>query len=221
MTDRAIDTDDHAAGMDRMYRYTRHVYDLTRKYYLLGRDGLVRDLDPPPGGSVLEIGCGTGRNLLAVARRYPDVRLYGVDISEEMLKTARAAIAAAGLAERITVARADAVTLTPETLFDRARFDRVYFSYALSMIPDWRGAFVRASGLLAENGRLLVVDFGDFGGLPKVVRALMRWWLTRFGVTPRVDPAAAFHGRNDAPEIVERDLHLGYSKRVDVHARRG
>ena len=29
---------DQAEQMDRMYRYQRHIYDLTRKYYLLGRD---------------------------------------------------------------------------------------------------------------------------------------------------------------------------------------
>ena len=30
---------DAAALMDRMYRHQRHIYDLTRKFYLLGRDG--------------------------------------------------------------------------------------------------------------------------------------------------------------------------------------
>ena len=35
--------------MDRIYRRQRHVYDLTRKYYLLGRDRLIADLDVPRG----------------------------------------------------------------------------------------------------------------------------------------------------------------------------
>ena len=30
-----------AAAMDRMYRLTRHVYDATRRYYLLGRDRML------------------------------------------------------------------------------------------------------------------------------------------------------------------------------------
>ncbi len=57
--------------MDRVYRHQRHVYDLTRKHYLLGRDHLIDRLEPPAGGHVLELGCGTGRNLIAAAKRYP------------------------------------------------------------------------------------------------------------------------------------------------------
>ena len=44
----------HAGHMDAIYRTQRHFYDLTRKYYLLGRDRLIRRLDPPKGGSVIE-----------------------------------------------------------------------------------------------------------------------------------------------------------------------
>ena len=49
----------HAEHMNRMYRHQRHIYDLTRRYYLLGRDRLLAGLEPPEGGSMLEIGCGT------------------------------------------------------------------------------------------------------------------------------------------------------------------
>jgi S-adenosylmethionine-diacylgycerolhomoserine-N-methlytransferase len=55
--------------MNRTYRHQRHIYDVTRKYYLFGRDRLIARLDPPAGGRVLEIGCGTARNLIAAARR--------------------------------------------------------------------------------------------------------------------------------------------------------
>ena len=61
----------HAALMDGVYRGQRHIYDLTRKYYLLGRDRMIDELQPPVGGHVLEIGCGTGRNLIAAARCWP------------------------------------------------------------------------------------------------------------------------------------------------------
>jgi trans-aconitate methyltransferase len=39
---------------------------------------------------VLELGCGTGRNLDRIARRWPGMRLHGIDISREMLASARA-----------------------------------------------------------------------------------------------------------------------------------
>ncbi|TIM21480.1 MAG: SAM-dependent methyltransferase, partial [Mesorhizobium sp.] len=54
----------HAELMDGVYRWQRHIYDLTRKYYLLGRDRLIDGLDVPVGGTVLELGCGTGRNII-------------------------------------------------------------------------------------------------------------------------------------------------------------
>ena len=87
--------------MDAIYRGQRHIYDLTRKYYLLGRDRLIAEMAPPNGGTVLELGCGTGRNMILAARKYTDARFYGIDISEEMLITARASVEKAGLAARI------------------------------------------------------------------------------------------------------------------------
>src|SRR5262245_896537 len=75
---------DRAQAFDRMYRNQRHIYDLTRCYFLFGRDRLIRGLDPPSSGNVLEIGCGTARNLIQAARRYPAAVFYGFDISTEM-----------------------------------------------------------------------------------------------------------------------------------------
>src|SRR5437764_12952137 len=97
--------------MDRLYRRQRHLYDFTRKYYLLGRDRLIRRLDPPAGSRVLEIGCGTARNLIVAARTYPDARFFGIDISSGMLKTARRLVEREGLASDIRLARADATTV--------------------------------------------------------------------------------------------------------------
>ena len=78
--------------MDRLYRRQRHLYDFTRKYYLLGRDRMIQRLSPPAGSRVLEIGCGTARNLVVAAHAYPDVHFFGIDISTEMLDTARGVI---------------------------------------------------------------------------------------------------------------------------------
>src|ERR1700710_1656778 len=78
--------------MNRMYRWQRHIYDATRRYYLLGRDRLIAGLRPAAGESVLEIGCGTGRNLVLAARLYPDARFFGIDVSTEMLTSATTAI---------------------------------------------------------------------------------------------------------------------------------
>lgn len=151
---------DHGRLMDGTYRWQRHIYDITRKYYLLGRDGLIADLAPPSGGSVLEIGCGTGRNLIAVGKAWPHARLYGVDISQAMLDTAQISVERVGMACRVRLARGDAVDFDPQALFGRATFDRVFISYALSMIPDWEAALQQAALCVAPGGRLEVVEIG-------------------------------------------------------------
>ena len=178
---------DAAALMDRMYRRQRHIYDLSRKFYLLGRDEAIARLRPAPGDKVLEIGCGTGRNLVKLARTYPQARLFGLDVSREMLATAAASTARAGFASRIALARADATAFDPQALFGCASFERVMISYALSMIPPWREALAHALDVVAPGGSLHVVDFGDCAGLPGPFKAGLRRWLAAFDVTPRDD----------------------------------
>jgi S-adenosylmethionine-diacylgycerolhomoserine-N-methlytransferase len=172
----------HAALMDATYRYQRLIYDVTRRFYLLGRDHLIRDLSPPDGAAVLEIACGTGRNLALIARHYPECRLYGFDISDEMLRSAQAK-----LGGRALLARADACAFDGMQVFGVARFDRIVLSYSLSMIPDWKGALECAAMHLAPGGQLHVVDFGTQSGLPGWFRTGLQAWLARFHVTPRAD----------------------------------
>jgi S-adenosylmethionine-diacylgycerolhomoserine-N-methlytransferase len=179
---------DAAEAMDRMYRWQRHIYDFTRKPYLLGRDHLIERLSPPQGGSILEVGCGTARNLICSAQLYPDAKLYGIDVSSAMIETARQNVRRSRLMERIALQQVDAVDLA--SVFPISKFDRVFVSYALSMISDWRGVLASSFRLVAPGGALHVVDFGDFGSLPGSFRITLALWLRMFHVTPREDLAA-------------------------------
>jgi S-adenosylmethionine-diacylgycerolhomoserine-N-methlytransferase len=176
-----------AESMDRMYRHQRRIYDLTRKFYLLGRDGLIRGLKPAPDAHVLEIGCGTARNLVLAAQRFPDAEYFGVDISQEMLVTARSNIAREKLDDAIEVAQADATNFDPKALFCVPRFERIFISYSLSMIPVWRAVLQNALTMLTPNGELHIVDFGDQRGLPGFFARSLQRWLALFHVTPRND----------------------------------
>ncbi|WP_291859084.1 class I SAM-dependent methyltransferase [Bradyrhizobium sp.] len=171
--------------MNRMYRRQRHIYDGTRRYYLLGRDRLIADLRPAAGATVLEIGCGTGRNLVHAARLYPEARFFGIDVSTEMLTSAISAISRRGLASRIRVTHGDATTFDPRPLFGTPSFDHVMISYSLSMIPDWRHSLRVAAGRLKPGGSLHIVDFGDQERWPELTRMLLKRWLAIFDVTPR------------------------------------
>ncbi|MCP9232190.1 class I SAM-dependent methyltransferase [Mesorhizobium sp. LMG 17147] len=175
----------HAELMDGVYRWQRHIYDLTRKYYLLGRDRLIAGLDVPAGSTVLELGCGTGRNIILAARRYPGARFFGLDISAEMLETATAALAREGLSGRVTLARGDATDFDAKALFGVKSFDLVFVSYSLSMIPGWEKTVSAALAALSPGGSLHVVDFGQQEALPSWFRTLLRGWLKKFHVEPR------------------------------------
>jgi S-adenosylmethionine-diacylgycerolhomoserine-N-methlytransferase len=177
---RTASATDHAALMDRVYRGQRHIYDATRKYYLFGRDRLIDELECRPGHSVLELGCGTGRNLQLIARRWPGANCHGLDISGEMLKNARKRLGTSG-----RLALGDATRFDPAALFGREGFDRIVVSYALSMIPGWEAALEQAVAALAPGGSVHIVDFGDLEGLPSPLRALLRKWLGHFHVAPR------------------------------------
>jgi S-adenosylmethionine-diacylgycerolhomoserine-N-methlytransferase len=181
--------------------------------YLLGRDRLIAELNPPAPARVLEIGCGTGRNLIRIARMYPNVECFGIDVSNAMLETARRSIASADLAGRIALAQADAVTADPVRLFGHASFDRVMISYALSMIPPWRAVLAHAPALLAPQGALCLVDFGDQAALPAWFKALLFRWLAWFHVSVRTDLKRELAQLADTAglDLRVRDLYRGYA----------
>lgn len=205
--------------MDRIYSRQRHFYDATRKFFLLGRDTLIERLAPPVGGAVLEVGCGTGRNLIAAARAYPDAMFFGLDVSPAMLETARAAIRRAGLEDRIALAQADAAGFDATRLFGREKFDRVFFSYSLSMIPPWRDAIGGAFKVVTRRGgRLLIVDFGEQDRLPAWFRRMLFAWLARFHVTPRSDlqPMLAGLVAENGGRLAFRPLFRDYARFAEI-----
>jgi len=165
-----------------MYRHQRYFYDLTRKYYLLGRDRLLAEMDVQPGQNVLEIGCGTGRNLMILARRYPKTNFFGLDASVAMLETAAAKIAKNNIHNIILkTALADSFNHNENFRLDQ-RFDAVFFSYSISMIPPWRESIENALKNLKSDGTLYIVDFYDQRDLPKFFQKMLKSWLRKFHV---------------------------------------
>jgi len=195
----------HAALMDRVYRNQRHIYDLSRKYYLLGRDRLIRELRAQPHERAIEIGCGTARNLIAIAKTYPGVALYGIDASSEMLRTAGESVGRAGLQSRIVLKQGLAEMLSPQLFALKGNFDHAIFSYSLSMIPDWRGALAAAAASVRQGGSIHVVDFGDLKKLWGPASRGLRAWLRLFHVAPRDELLTALEGAKGRPDC---SLHI-------------
>ncbi len=169
--------------MDNMYRWTRHIYDLTRKYYLLGRDNLIDNLGAKDGETICEVGCGTARNLIKIAKKYPKANFYGLDASDEMLKTARRNLDNAGVLDKITLRQAYSQNFKPDELFNLDKpLDKIVFSYALSIIPPWKESIDHALELLPAGGEIHIVDFGSQEDLPKPFSKFVFWWLKIFHV---------------------------------------
>ncbi len=158
--------DERRRSIERYYRWHAGIYDLTRWTFLLGREALVREVAASfIPSSILEVGCGTGKNLEQLGRRFPRARLWGLDLSGDMLAVAEKKLK--NLAPRLTLVQAAYDRPVGEGHF----FDLVVFSYALSMFnPGWEEALSAASLDLAPGGAIAVVDFHDSGS-----RLIKRW----------------------------------------------
>jgi len=168
--------------MDRMYRYQRYFYDSTRKYYLFGRDKLIEQMDVQAGENVLEVGCGTGRNLVILAEKFPLTQFYGLDASAEMLKTAQAKVDGKNVSNiHLKTALADDFT-SRETFGLDTPFDSIFFSYSISMIPTWKESIANALANLKPGHKIYIVDFYDQQDLPAWFRKILQVWLKQFHV---------------------------------------
>lgn len=138
------------------YRLHAPIYDWTRPLFLFGRARLVNDLARISASiglknpSILEIGCGTGSNLAALARRFPQSRLVGVDLAAAMIERARKRLGD----------RAELIHGALGRIALGGPFDIVLASYMLTMTGAEQGACIAAArAALAPGGLLGVVDF--------------------------------------------------------------
>jgi len=150
-------SDAAAANLQGYYRWHAQIYDLTRWTYLFGRTALIRraaeHFSPQ---RILEVGCGTGKNLAQLARRFPDAEIVGLDLSAEMLSKARKKLAVYGPRASLLHRIYDAPVCAGEP------FDLIVFSYCLSMMnPGYAEVLSFCGEDLSSRGRIALVDFHD------------------------------------------------------------
>lgn len=142
----------HSARLQAFYAPQAERYDAFRERLLHGRSELVERLAFGDGMRVVELGCGTGSSLDRMglrARRCARIQL--VDLCPALLAVARGR---AAMHSNVEVIEADAARWQPTV-----SVDRVFLSYALTMIPDWEATIANAVAMLKPGGRLGVVDF--------------------------------------------------------------
>lgn len=111
------------------------------------------------GGSVLEVGVGTG---LALPLYGKGVTVTGVDYSEEMLAKARARVAAQHLTHVAALDRMDARALA----YPDASFDHVACMHVISVVPDPEKVMAEIARVVRPGGTVVVVNhFKRDGGV--------------------------------------------------------
>lgn len=137
------------------------------------RPRAVKRLGLKPGARVLEVGCGTGRNLPYLSRAVgPDGHVYGIDISEGMLAKAREACDKNGWTN-VTLIRSDAAAYElPEAV------DGAMFSLSYCTMRHRKQALRYAWQQLKPGGRLLMLDAKTLSGwLGRLLYPLAFWTL--------------------------------------------
>lgn len=149
-------TGNQKSVMEKYYKFHSVIYDATRWSILFGRKEIFKYLDIPNSTDfkVLEVGVGTGANIVLMKQRFPNISITALDISEIMLEKAKSKLQSYDNISFI----ADAFSTNAFQATEK--FDLILFSYSLSMFAEnWSTAIEDANALLKNNGSIAVVDF--------------------------------------------------------------
>lgn len=163
----------HAQKLEAFYAPQAERYDAFRARLLQGREELVRRIALPYAALVAELGAGTGATAAMFGRRLSRIwRLDLVDLCPSLLAQARRRFAGA---RNVRVLESDVLAYRPS-----APLDAAYFSYSLTMIPEWQRALEHALALLKPGGLIGVADF--IAPRSALARAFWTRWFRHDGV---------------------------------------
>jgi phosphatidylethanolamine/phosphatidyl-N-methylethanolamine N-methyltransferase len=143
----AVETD-FVAGV---YEKLASVYDIVFGPTLhAGRLQAIKRMAIAPGDRVLEVGVGTGINLMLYPR---DCSVTGIDLSDSMLERAHERVAKNGLRD-VRLLQMDASALT----FPDESFDIVYAPYLVSVVPDPIQVALEMRRVCRPGGRVIILN---------------------------------------------------------------
>jgi SAM-dependent methyltransferase len=138
----------------------------------LGCGNPVALAQPLPGETVLDLGSGAGLDVLLTARRVgPAGKVYGLDMTDEMLALARENARKAG-ASNVEFLRGEIekIPLPDDSL------DLIISNCVINLSPDKDAVLAEAFRVLKPGGRIAVMDIVVRGELPAPVRRSMELW---------------------------------------------
>lgn len=198
----------HAERLESFYGGQAREYDSFRARMLHGRRELITQLNLPSDGIWVDMGAGTGENILLAGSRADSLReIHLVDLSASLLEVAAERLKEAGRSNaQIHQVDATQFEAAPESV------DVVTFSYSLTMIPDWFEAVAVAERILKPGGVIAVTDFyvsrkftaEDHRQHRWLSRAFWTHWFAADNVFLSGDHAALLHRRFDVDVFEER-----------------
>ncbi|HEY0373573.1 MAG TPA: class I SAM-dependent methyltransferase [Amnibacterium sp.] len=162
--------------------------------------GVIERLDLRGDETVIDLGCGTGRDTERLLDRLPGGRVVAVDGSLQMLDRLRERLGPR--LDRVEVVHADLTQPFPEVVRGNAAMSVATFHW----VPDHPALFRRVAAALPRNGRF-EAEFGGAGNIAGFLQAVER------AGGPKDESPWDFAGREDTIEAL---LGAGFQ---DVHVR--
>jgi ubiquinone/menaquinone biosynthesis C-methylase UbiE len=151
-------------------RKAKHYEILSRLYPVPGyplwaqRRRAVQALGLRPGGTVVDLACGTGQNFALIeGATGPDGRIIGVDLTDAMLAQAQRRIERNGWSN-VSLVQADATDYTFP-----AEVEAILSTYAISHLPECAGVIAHGAEALGRDGRWVVLDLKAPHNAPRML----------------------------------------------------
>jgi len=139
-------------GIHKRYDLLNHVLSL---YLDKGwRESLVAQVKSHNLFRILDVCTGTGDLAIEFAKRYPDVEIVGIDISDQMLKIGLEKIKRSGFHRRIMLQQSDLFRLP----FKDEVFDAVSIGFGFRNLHDFRSGIREMVRVLKKDGILLILE---------------------------------------------------------------
>jgi demethylmenaquinone methyltransferase/2-methoxy-6-polyprenyl-1,4-benzoquinol methylase len=150
----------NASDVESLFDRLAPRYDLLNHLFSLGLDftwrwRATRALAPRVAGPLLDGATGSGDLAVALARRYPDRRVVGVDFSAGMLAQAPPKARRAGVAARVEWVRGDLTALP----FPDAHFAGATVAFGVRNVMDRAKSLAEFRRVLKPGCKLLVLEF--------------------------------------------------------------
>lgn len=153
-------------GVDRSWRQltVEGVGSETPKSRNAWKSGGANRLDSLPGASnpatsatILDLATGTGDMAIALALRYPNVKVVGVDPSSGMMDVGRAKVRAKGLTQRISFELGDSQALA----FEARSFDGIAMAFGIRNVPDRALALREMVRVCKPGARVAILELSE------------------------------------------------------------